>query len=97
MIELYDGYAVAVDEYGYTLFRHTGRYNKKTGIERRVIIGFYSTLAYALENLTRYLAKKQIEPKTVNIDEAIAIIHFEVERMQNFLKENLPEYEVVKK
>ena len=97
MIELYDGYFISVDAYNFTLSKHTGKFDKRTGAEITKIIGYYSTLEGALNDFAKYLAKKKMESESMDFGKAIGILKQEYKRLEDFLRSTIPEYEVVER
>ena len=95
MIELYDGYCITVDAYGYTLSKHTLRFDKKTGKETLSPQAYCSTLEHALETFVNLKIKTELQNDTYTVGEALAVIQHENHRLQEFLKVSLPSYKVV--
>ena len=95
MIELYDGYCITVDAYGYTLSKHTFKFDPKTGNEKLVPQAYCSTLKHALETFVNLRIKTKLQDDTYTVGEALAIIQHEYHRLQEFLEFSLPSYKVV--
>jgi len=97
MIELYDGYAITVDAYNYTLVKHTGRFDKKK-TEVLYYMGYYSSLQGALNGFADLKVRTVLDTKEpVSIKTALETIQGIYSEFDEFLEKNLPEYTVVPK
>lgn len=86
MIELFDGYFVRVDENCYSLQRHTGHRNKKTGKEVTKVYGYYSGLEGALKRLAKELAMERHRGGLQGLREAINAIRESNEKVEQYIK-----------
>jgi len=98
MIELYDGYYIRSDAYGYILDRHTGRFDKKTGVEVSNTVGFYTTIPGALKAFGDEKVHTALDTKeSIDMRVALDTIRSIYTELEDFLRANLPEYTVVPK
>lgn len=86
-ITLFDGYAVAVDNYSYAAARKNG-VNKKTGETIYRPFGFYNKMGSALLAIKKDYARRAIQSSEVlTLDDAISVIVRSNNRFESYLKQ----------
>ena len=96
MIELYDGYVINVDAYNYALCQHTGRIDKRDGREKLNYIGYFSSLPGALKCAANKTARQELSDNDYSLKEALEVIEKHFRRLEEFLKESIPDYKVIR-
>ena len=82
MIELENGYYINVDSMNHTLFT---KQVSKEGNEYTVPVGYYTSIANALEAYYKISVAKKLETDTFTLKEAIEIMKSERERVEKLI------------
>lgn len=90
MIILYNGYAIANDSIQWILEKEKG-INKKTGEMRYAPVGYYMILQNALIEFGRRNTRDALQNATIPLKQALNIIKNENERLEKFIRDNIPE------
>ena len=90
MIILYNGYAIANDSAQWILEKEKG-INKKTGEMRYAPVGYYMSLQNALIEFGRRNTRETLQNATIPLKQALNIIKNENERLEKFIRDNIPE------
>lgn len=91
MIELYDGYVIKIDELQYILAKKTGRIDKRSGKEDLDPVGYYADLRMALKDFGRRNIRLKLKDGSLSLGDAIRAIQNELDRLEKFIKDNIPE------
>ena len=90
MIILYNGYAIDNDSVQWILEKEKG-INKKTGEMRYAPVGHYMSLRNALIDFGRRNTRDALQNATIPLKQALNIIKNENERLEKFIRDNIPE------
>ena len=90
MIILYNGYAIANDSISWILEKEKG-INKKTGEMRYAPVGYFVSLQNALIEFGRRNARDALQNATIPLIDALNTIKNENERLEKFIRDNIPE------
>ena len=90
MIILYNGYAIANDSISWILEKEKG-INKKTGEMRYAHVGYFGRLQNALIEFGRRNTRDALQNATIPLKQALNIIKNENERLEKFIRDNIPE------
>lgn len=93
MIELFDNYVIVVEDNGYALAQ---KFVSKNGKEYTRVLAYLGSVEKCLEFLGRELEHEALSGTFSRLDTAVATIRESHERLVAFLRDNLPEYKVVK-
>lgn len=83
MIELENGYFIQVDDMNHTLYT---KQVSKEGNEYTRPVGYYSSIASALEGYYKICVAKKLDADTFTLKEAIEIMKSERERIEQLIK-----------
>lgn len=90
MITLYNGYVITNDELQWTLAKDDGQVDKRTGKTKYKPIGYFSSLEEAFGEFRRRNIRSAMQDASLSLCEALLVIKNENERLENFIKENIP-------
>lgn len=90
MIQLYNGYSIANDSIQWILQKENG-IDKKTGETRYNPIGYFTRLENALSEFGRRNTRDALENGAITLRQALNTIKNENERLEKFIRDNIPE------
>ena len=95
VIELIDGYVLIVDRLSWSLARETGKNKKGDPVYK--YFGHFGSVEKALKQLGRELVYDSLKNDCSTFVTLCTRIVESNNRLENFIRESFPEYEVVKK
>ena len=92
MIELFDDYVIAVDQYNYTFGRRCMKKNKDGELAESVRpISYHNTLAQALQGARRYFIRGKLSDGCASLSDALSTVLEVDAQFEKFIQDNIPD------
>ena len=91
MIQLYNNYVILNDDLQWILAKDTGHIDKRNGRIKYDPAGYFSGLRNALDEFRRRNIRTRCKNESLALRDALAAIREEDARLEEFIRENIPD------